>query len=183
MNRFSKLGYTALWLELGLLSERQFDEQLATFETSDDKNTEHYRYKTFRNYLTTRKLFTDQELDNYLQVAYSEKDEPMASSAIIDILREIELTEPQFDKVCSAIEELGLGISTQQIISRQKRLRKLKSGNLTDELFTECLQNGDSVAQEYLLPFADKNQLKQLLENGATKAIKNKAKEKLNHLK
>jgi hypothetical protein len=183
MNRFSQLGYTHLWLELGLLSEHQLDEQWATFKKSDDKNTEHYRYETFRNYLTTRKVLTDQELDNYLQVAYSEKDEPMASCAIIDILREIELTALQFDHVCSAIEGLGLGNSSQKIISHQKRLRKLKSGQLTDELFAESLHDGDSLAQRYLLNLADKHQLQQLVENGATKAIKNTAREKLNQLK
>lgn len=182
MDKHLKLGYTNLWLEFGLLTEQELVEQFAIFEKSDDKNTEHYRYGTFRKYLTTRKVLTDKELDNYLKVASSEKDEPMASAAIVDILREIELTDLQFDKVCSEIKELGLGISTEKIISRQVLLRKLKTKKLTDELFAESLTNGDSVVHEYLLNLSDVKQLKQIAEYGASKAIKNIATEKLNKI-
>lgn len=178
MNQLLKLGYTSMWLELGLLSECEYDKQLATFKTSSDKNTEHYRYATFRKFLTSRKRLTEQELDNYLKVVHFEQDEPMAGSAIVDILREIELTDSQFEKVCSAIEDFGVGSATQLIL-RQKLLRQLKSGNLSDPLFAECLQSGDGVVQDYLINLSSKNKLQQLVDHGITKAIKNKAKEKL----
>lgn len=126
---------------------------------------------------------TNSELDNYLKVVSFDEDEIMATSAILDIITEIELTDLQFDKICSEIEKLGLGTSTQKIISRHKILRGLKYENLTDEVFAESLQIGDSVTQLYLLDLADNNQLLQLAENGATKAIKNMANEKLNKIK
>lgn len=182
MDKHLKLGYTNLWFEFGLLTEQELVEQVAIFEKSDDKNVEHYRYRTFKRYLTTRNILTDKELDNYLKVVSSEKDEPMASSAIVDILREIELTDLQFDKVCLEITELGLGTSTKKIITRQVLLRKLKTKKLTDELFTESLTNGDSVVHEYLLNLSNPKQLKQIAEYGATKAIKNIATEKINRI-
>ena len=163
------------------MTEQELVEQVAIFEKSDDKNTEHYRYRTFRRYLTTRKVLTDKELENYLKVASAEKDEPMASSAIVDILREIELTDLQFNKVCLEIAGLGLGTSAKKIITRQVLLRKLNTNKLTDELFTECLVNGDRVVHEYLLNLSDPKQLKQIAEYGATKAIKNIATEKINN--
>jgi hypothetical protein len=183
MDKLLKLGFTNLWLEVGLLNEQQVDKLLDEFDKSDDKNTEHYRYGTFRKYLTTKKVLTDCELDNYLKVANLDEDEIMATSAILDILTEIELTDLQFDKVCSEIEELGLGASSLKIVSRQKLLRRLKSENLTDELFAESLLIRDSVTQLYLLDLADNNQLRQLAENGATKVIKKMATEKLNRTK
>ena len=183
MRHLSRLGYTSLWLELGLLSESEFEKQLAEFKMSEDKNTEHYRYATFRKYLSTREIFTEQELDNYLKVAFSEQDELMAGSAIVDILRNIDLMDSQFELVCRAIEDFGVGSATQHFIVRQKLLRKLKSGNLTDELFDECLQCGDSVVQEYLMNFPNKDHLQKLVDFGITKTIKNMAKQKLKKIK
>ncbi|MFD0939534.1 hypothetical protein [Pedobacter boryungensis] len=124
MDRLLKLGYTNLWIDLGLLTKQVLNEQLKEFDKSDDKNTEHYRYETFRKFLTIKKILTDNELSNYIKVAKSDEDEIMANSAILDILTEIELTNFQFDKVCSEIEELGLGPSAQKTISQQKLLRR-----------------------------------------------------------
>lgn len=183
MEKLLKLGFTNLWIEAGLLTEQQFDKLLEDFDKSDDKNTEHYRFGTFRKYLTTKKVLTDSELANYLKIASFDEDEIMATSAILAILTEIKLTDLQFDKICSEIEKLGLGTPTQKIISRQKILRRLKHEKLTDELFAESLQIGDSVTQLYLLDLADNNQLLQLAETGVTKVIKNMATEKLNIIK
>ena len=183
MDKLLKLGYTNLWLELGLLTEQKLDEQLIEFEQNNDDNREHYRYQTFRNYLTTRQILTDTEFDNYLKVADSEKDKSMASSALSDILQKTQLTDFQFDKVCSKVTELGFETLTKKIIPRQVLLRRLKSENLTGELFIESLTSDDSIVQKYLLSVADTNQLKQIAKNGATKAIRNIATERLNKVR
>lgn len=56
MDELLKLGFTNLWIETGLLTEQQFDKLLEEFDKSDDKNTEHYRYGTFRKYLTKKNI-------------------------------------------------------------------------------------------------------------------------------
>ena len=104
-DKLLKLGYTTLWMELGILTEQKLNEQVAIYETGDDKNTEHYRYGAFRDYLTSHRTLTDTELDNYLKLANLETDKPMANSAIADIFREIELTDLQFNKVRAIIAE------------------------------------------------------------------------------
>jgi hypothetical protein len=175
MDKLLKLGYTNLWLELGLLTEQQLEEQLIEFEENNDDNTEHYRYQIFRNYLTTKQLLTDTELDNYLKVANSENDIPIKSSALCDILQKTQLTDLQFDKVCSKVTEFGIETLIKKAIPRQVLLRRLKSENLTDGLFAESLRSNDSIVQQFLLNLAAINQLEQMAKNGATKSIRNVA--------
>jgi hypothetical protein len=43
------------WLALGVVTAEQVEEYAATFETSDDKNPEHYRYGAFRAYLSAHR--------------------------------------------------------------------------------------------------------------------------------
>ena len=180
MDRLLKLGYTNLWLELGLLTKEQLNEQLIEFEESNDDNTEHYRYQILRNYLKTKQILTNIELDNYLKVANSEIDRTMASSALCDILQKTQLTDLQFDIVCSKVTEFGFETLTKKVIPRQVLLRRLKSENLTEGLFAESLNSNDSIVQQFLLNLADTNQLKQIAKNGATNAIRNVAIERLN---
>jgi len=40
-------GYTDDWLRLGVVTHADLQQQLAEFDTSDDKNTEHYRCRAF----------------------------------------------------------------------------------------------------------------------------------------
>jgi len=180
MIKLQKLGYTKKWLELGLLTNQELELQIEEFDKSEDKNTEHYRYKTFKKYLTNKKVLTDRELDNFLNLSNSEKALSMSIAAKLDLFRDIELTDIQFNKVCKEIFELGA--SVQKIVIRQRLLRRLKKENLTEQLFEEIVTSNDSVTQSYILNLSNKSQLKELIENGATKEIKKKATEKLNKL-
>ena len=60
------LGYTPRWLRAGLLDAASLAEQLAVFQTGEDRNTEHYRYGAFRRALETRSCMDDETLDAYL---------------------------------------------------------------------------------------------------------------------
>jgi hypothetical protein len=43
------------WFQLGLLTESDLHALGQTYETSDDRNTEHYRYKVFQDYLAAHR--------------------------------------------------------------------------------------------------------------------------------
>lgn len=90
--KLSKLGYTNLWIDFCILTEEHLNKQLEFFNNSDDKNTEHYRYATFMQYLTSKGSLTDTELDNYLKLVCSAKDSIMTGSVIANFLARISLT-------------------------------------------------------------------------------------------
>lgn len=174
----SMLGYTARWLEYGLLTEILLWEQLSTFAKENDKNTEHYRYATFRNYLAAKDFLTDLELDHYMELALSDHDNVMAGAALVDLFTRANLSDDQFDKLITQLK--GLGDWTNNTVTRQTLLRKLKQEKLTDTLFRECIEQGDAVVQEYIIPLSNAEQLTALSVEGRTKKIKTMASRFLN---
>lgn len=179
-DKLTKIGYTTLWLEYGVLTIDNLIEQEQTFDNSNDQNTEHYRYQTFVYYLSSKNKLSDYEFNNYLKLTFEDSDPVMAGSAAANLFNKVELTALQFDKLCKTIGHFGEW--TKKIVTRQILLRKLKTSKLTTDLFKECIVNGDSVIHEYLLEIADINQLKELIIKGKNKKIRNIATEKVNRL-
>ncbi|MBS1750007.1 MAG: hypothetical protein JST63_08885 [Bacteroidetes bacterium] len=180
IDRLSKIGYTKSWLDYDVLTIEYLNEQVKTFDNSNDQNKEHYRMNAFRHYLSLKNNLSDIEFDNYLELIFKDNDALMAGTAMADLFNKVNLTDFQFEKLSKSIRHFGHW--TEKVITRQTLLRKLKTNNLTDELFKECIKNGDSVIHEYMLDLADFNQLQELVIFGKNKKIRNIATEKLNKL-
>lgn len=169
----SKLGYTGQWLECGLLTTEQLLVQINAYDNEQNKHTEHYRYKAFRNYLADKETLSDAEFGNYLNIALSDEDTVMASSALIDLFTKIGLSDTQFNKLVAQMK--ALGDWTKSTLVRQTLLRRLKHKPLTEELFQECFKNGDNLIQEYLISLANPEQLETLSLKGRVKKTRNMA--------
>ena len=179
-NKLTKFGYTNLWLEYGILTIEQLIAQEQEFNNCDDRNTEHYRYGTFYYYLCSKTELSDVEFDNYLALTMNDKDTIMAGSAAADLFRLIDLTQSQFQKLCTTIRHFGEW--TTKVVIQQKLLMKLKQSELTDDVFMECIENGDAAVHEYLLEITNIVQLQKLVVKGKNRKIRNIATEKLKKL-
>jgi len=181
-NKLAKLGYTRLWLDYGVLTIEYLLAQEQEFDNSDsdDKNTEHYRYGAFKNYLSSKSKLSDKEFENYLKLTLADDDTLMASAVAIDLFRRIDLTEDQFRQLCKTLGHFGEWTNKEAI--RQTLLRKLRQGKMTTDLFRECVENGDSVVHECVLEIADINQLHALVLKGKNRRIKTLAAKKLQKL-
>jgi hypothetical protein len=168
------LGYTKQWLAFGLLTVDDLNAQCERFWTGEDTHAEHYRYGTFRRYLATKKLLSDEELANYFRLILADDDGMMAGAAAQDIFTLINLTDSQFQYTCEKIDALDGEWKTRLLI-RQKLLRLLTKSGLNPALFAECLNSGDKVVQEFIIDLATKQQLISLAASGATKKVRNLA--------
>ena len=180
IDKLTKIGYSKLWLDFGVLNLELLEEQTTLFDNNDDKNTEHYRYFSFKQYLSSKNDLSDTEFDNYLKLVFADSDSVMASSAALELFKSVELTEQQFQRLCTSIRYFGNW--TEKIVTRQTLLRKLKSSNLTDELFNECIKIGDSFVQEHIIDLVDANKLQELSIKGKNKKIRTMASERLNKI-
>ena len=178
-NKLAKFGYTNLWLNYGILTIQQLISQEQEFDNSEDKNTEHYRCGTFVEYLHNRVKLSDAEFNNLTALILQDEDELMANAITVTIFETIELTDNQFEKLCATITHFG---DRSEKIMRYRLLRKLKHSELTDELFRECIENGDWVVHEHILEIATIIQLQELTIKGINKRIRNVATEKLKKL-
>jgi hypothetical protein len=92
-----KLGYGPEWLEYGLIDEALLRKQSDQYDSSDDKNTEHYRYAAFRDFLSKSAALDAMLIDRYIHLAQLDEDPTMAQSALILLAEHPHLTEAQLD--------------------------------------------------------------------------------------
>lgn len=174
------LGYSTLWIEYDFLSPEYLHQQKLFFNESDDKNTEHYRYRAFSDYLHGKQRLTDTSFDHYLQLALLDPNPMIAGSAISDLFKSIDLTERQFDLLCKTI--LTFGDWAQKIVLRHTLLRKLKTETFSNTLFRECMEDGDGFVQHKLLGLANREQLDELANEACNNQIRRMAKVELRRL-
>lgn len=178
----SKLGYTRKWLDSGVLTKENLHDQLELFKTGGDTNTEHYRYKTLIDFIESKSIISDVDLSNFLEIAISDADASMSSSAMERFLKKDYLTDKQFKMLSASLSDFGDW--TEKVIARQKLIRRLKAEELTEELFRESLLSNDKVIHTILLSLVEheKNRLEALAKNAANSKIKNQAAQLLKKL-
>ncbi|KAF0250313.1 MAG: hypothetical protein FD167_295 [bacterium] len=177
-----KLGYHSLWLEYSFLNEQELTQQIADFCKSEDKNSEHYRYRTFRLFLSKQTVLDDASVQKYIELVQLDYDRSMAKSALINL-----------------VEFKGLSIDQLEYLSShpafadpvlQKKFSKVKLSNalesqttsIDQNLFQQILAFKDFELQDRMIK---KNalttaQYELLAEKGTNKAIRNIAKQILN---
>ncbi|MDQ3706356.1 MAG: hypothetical protein M3437_14300 [Chloroflexota bacterium] len=119
----TKLGYSPMWLEYGLIDEELLRQQSNQFDASHDKHTEHYRYKAFQSFLDRRAILDDVSLDMYIHLAQLDEDPTMRQSALILLVRYPHLTETQLARLGKHPAFASLVV--QRSIRRIRALRKL----------------------------------------------------------
>ena len=173
------LGYHPKWLEYGMVDAAFLQRQRADFTTSDDQNTEHYRYGAFRAVLRGHDVLPDHVIGHYIELAELEADPSMAGSALADLIHWRGLTEQQREQL--SVHPAFAAPFLQKGIIRSRLLRRLKREPLTAALFEECLAKQDGVLQRAMLEASSitRDQLETLASHRAYRAIRNIAAQRL----
>ena len=101
------LEYDRKWIQFGFLNETELDFQVKEFEKGEDTNTEHYRYKSFLNWIINNEKFTDQELDNFICLVQLDKEQTMAKSVLVKLFKSPKLNIEQYDNIKGRLREYG----------------------------------------------------------------------------
>src|SRR3954469_11276101 len=80
------LQFSDPWLRLGLLSEDELCALGREYETSEDKNTEHYRYKVFSDYLALHKPLSSEMAEALYELGAEDPDQTMGQSMMSTIV-------------------------------------------------------------------------------------------------
>lgn len=178
----NQLNYSSQWLDSGLISQEYINEQWATYQTSVDKHPEHYRFAAFCHILATRQTLTDEEVTCYLELTQLDPDNAMATSALIHLLQWPGLTDQQAVQIKHSFA--GSIPAIQKIAAQRELLKQTISSNLTSETFDRCLASNNDYLQRQLLTRSDltEAQMNALKTQGANRAIRNMATEKISRL-
>jgi hypothetical protein len=175
----AELHYDALWLDYGWLSEDFWQHQYARYQSSDDKNTEHYRYEAFQTIFMNRERLDETTLNHYIELANADADRSMGGAALGLLLSWPGLTDTQLQHLSNhpAYDRPFLRKLGQRMIL----LRELRAIGISDESFERFLASQDAEVQRALLSDSGlkPEQLRLLQDKGATRAIRNMAKRKL----
>lgn len=175
-----RLGYTQHWLDVGVVDEASVRSQFDAFRSSADQNTEHYRHRAFVAFLHRREQLAMDEALRLLAL-----DDAAANGTSLRVSRAIQLlacdllTDAQFAELA---EHPALAHpSIQRVYRRQFALRRLRTERLTPTLFHEVQSTDDGAVHRGALQRDDltRDQLEWLAANGATRAVRNVAKQRL----
>lgn len=181
-----KLGYTKKWIDYKFLTEELLSNQIVEFEKEEGKPAEHYRYKSFANWLEGKKELTNEEINNYIELCAEDKDERMSGSAIKDLFVSQKISEEQFEIIKFILPEFGEW--TQKLITREVLARRINRERISPDLFKLCYDYKVKYKDNRLLiniikKTNDSQCLAFFSELDVGKKIKTLAQNKLNKLK
>lgn len=81
------LGYTPAWFALGVVDNSALDRQRAVWDSGEDNNTEHYRYSSFREFLTAQRPVSPDLAIALFELGATDADQVMGGSMMADIVR------------------------------------------------------------------------------------------------
>ncbi len=180
--KLQDLGYTNKWIEYGFIDLEIIKIQLDEFNKGNDLNAEHYRYRTFINWLESKDAFTDIEIENYFKLASEDPDSLMAGSAVKELFISSKITNSQFELIKSKLPELGNW--TKKLILRESLKRRILNEKLSKELVDQCIiykkEFNDSLLIELIIKATNEVEFLIDFTNGDFgKRIKNLAIEKI----
>jgi hypothetical protein len=174
----SLLRFGDRWLRLGLLTEEKLRALGREYETGKDRNTEHYRYRVFRDYLTSHRPLPAELAKALYELGREDPDPAMGGAMMADIVGLPECPVEVMNEASASGEK-----HLANLVRKKRLLAELDSG-LTEELFARCVASGDAVIQRDLLERQklSRAQLTQLAETGANRAVRNVAAARLRSL-
>lgn len=131
-----KLGYTKKWIDYNFLNEDTFSKQIVEFDKEEHKTAEHYRYSSFVNWLEAKDELTNEEVNNYLELAVEDTDDRMSGSAIKDLFVSPKISDEQFEMIKLKLPQFGEW--TQKLITREVLIRRVSRERISPELFKLC---------------------------------------------
>lgn len=171
------LGYDRRWLAYGLLTLEELARQHELFESSDDQNTEHYRYASFRGILDRRLSLANEELAQYIELALLDPDRAMAEAALANLLSWPGLSQDQVEHV--ATHPAFQSDCHQKLVRRRRLTLLIEAGPMSDELVERCIASKDRMVQESLIAASNitSQQLDRLKREGCNRAVRNQVRQ------
>lgn len=123
LDKLNRLGYTQSWLDFGILTEENLNNQTEHYNASADKNSEHYRYQTFKNFLELQPQVDNNLINKLFKIIQQDSDESMARAMGLDILKQKNVSDENFNVIGSYLKKL-YGDSMQKYIDKEIQYRK-----------------------------------------------------------
>jgi len=117
MDILRELEFSQDWIDLGIVSRSKLDEIEAEWITSDDKNTEHYRWRAFLDFMQLQESLDPLLARSLYELGARDPDGAMGGSMMAYVLRRKDCPED---------------LLRDAAVSDEKFLRKIASERLSN---------------------------------------------------
>jgi hypothetical protein len=171
-DRLRVLQFSPEWIELGIVTPQEVDRLNRAYASGDDKNTEHYRWGAFRQYVQSHRPLPADMAEALYELGGRDPD-PSAGSAMMHAI--VELPECP-DVVLTKAAAYGTP-SLVRLAERTRLLSCAPAGGLTPNGMDRCIAGRDSTLQRQLLDrgVLSVEQTRRLADEGASRAVRNLA--------
>ncbi len=168
------LGYTAAWLEAGLLDRERLAEQHDRFSSGGTRKTGRYRGETLSAWVEAASAPSDEQIDAFLAVVAAEPDAKVAQAALAELIASPHLGLAQLERIARADPKLVR--KHEALIRRTYLARRLEEG-VSDELMLQVIDSRDASVQTGLVRDArlTRKQAELLASRGANPTIRQNA--------
>lgn len=151
----NRLGYTSDWFDLGIITDELVLSQYKQINHSKDSNAEHYRHKSFTQFLDTQTQLSDATIEGILQLIDNGPDRcDLHVQRVTALIYSGLLTDSQFQQLSQYKQILEDPI--HKIYTITKLIRTIKKHGL-DNYFDQVVAIKDSVLHEFVLTRKDLN--------------------------
>lgn len=81
-----KLGFTPAWFALGVVDDAVLARQRAEWDRGEDDNTEHYRYRVFREFLAVHRPLAPELAAALYDLGAADPDQVMGGAIMADVV-------------------------------------------------------------------------------------------------
>ena len=117
MDIFRELEFSQEWIDLGIISQAKLDQLEAEWLTSDDRNSEHYRWRAFLDFIQLQVSLDPPIARRLYELGAGDPDAAMGGSMMAHVLRRKDCPED---------------LLREAAVSDQKFLRKIASERLAN---------------------------------------------------
>ena len=134
---FLDFCYTTKWIDYEFIDQSILDTQIAEFNNGKEKPLEEFRSNLFDKWLSSHKKVTNKQIEQFLELALEDDAKVMAGNAVRKLFTSDGITDEQFGFIAERLPKFGDW--TLKLITRETLAKRLKSEELTEELFDACV--------------------------------------------
>ena len=88
----TEIGIDPSWIEFGIIGVDRLANLVEAFNSSEDKNTEHYRWKVFKEYSQGNQYLSPKKILKLFGIIQLDADSVLRAAMIIEIIKRSDAT-------------------------------------------------------------------------------------------
>jgi hypothetical protein len=118
MDIFQTLEFSQEWIDLEIITPAKLEQLKAEWDTGDDTNTEHYRWRAFLNFMQSKPLLDADTAKALYHLGSKDPEVNMGGSMMAHILRRKDCPQDLLERATNAEEKFLRKIANERLAAK-----------------------------------------------------------------